>query len=256
MEYAVKNDYSQLFLREGAFNDIGERLSVYVRNRDREGNLHGILIHDARVPGKPVTIIGESAVMVPGEAGARFVVFNGNRQEKDQAKDRLSELFFDRYAIDIKVQTSTQGGERWPDARERSTAELLEPSQELAQYDRIIMQMRAELHHRLSSPLYSLAFAVVALASLLSGEFNRRGQASRVTLAILTVVVLQAASLGLTSLSTRMGAFIPLMYLLPLLVLMPAGWVLAGGRLLRRAPAQTPAQTPAGPPPAGSPAAG
>lgn len=236
IEYAVKNDYSQLFLREGVFNDIGEKLSVYVRNRDREGNLHGVLIHDARVVGKPVTIMGESAVMVPGEAGARFVVFNGNRQEMDQARNRLSELHFERYAVDIKVLSSNKG-DRWPDARERSTAELLDPPSDLAQYDRIVRQMHAELHHRLSSPLFALAFTLVALASLLSGEFNRRGQASRVTVAILGVVVLQSASLGLTSLATRMGAFIPLMYLLPLLVLGPTGWVLARGRLPRRRPA-------------------
>ncbi|WP_247878374.1 LPS export ABC transporter permease LptF [Azospirillum sp. TSO22-1] len=236
LEYAVKNDYSQLFLREGVFNDVGEKLSVYLRSRDQDGNLHGVLIHDARVAGKPVTIMGENAVMVPGEAGARFVVFNGNRQEMDQIKGRLSELYFERYAIDIKLRTDTRG-DRWPDARERSMAELLDPPADLAQYDRIVRQMRAELHHRLSSPLFSLAFVLVALASLLSGEFNRRGQASRVTLAILAVVVLQAASLGLTSLSTRMGNFIPLMYLLPLLVLLPAGWVLAGGRRLPRRPA-------------------
>lgn len=236
LEYAVKNDYSQLFLREGVFNDVGEKLSVYLRNRGQDGNLHGVLIHDARIPDKPVTIMGEHAIMVPGEAGARFVVFNGNRQEMDQLKGRLSELYFERYAIDIKLRTDTRG-DRWPDARERSMAELLAPAAELAQYDRIVRQMRAELHHRLSSPLFSLAFVLVALASLLSGEFNRRGQASRVTLAILAVVVLQAVSLGLTSLSTRMGNFIPLMYLLPLLVLVPAGWVLAGSRRLPRHPA-------------------
>ncbi len=235
MEHAVKNDYSQLFLREGVFNEIGERLSVYVRERDRDGNLHGVLIHDARVIDKAVTIMGERAVMVPGETGARFVVFNGNRQEMDKTTNRLSELFFERYAVDIKVLSSA-AGDRWPDARERTTAELLSPPPEVAQYDRMVRQMRAELHHRLSSPLFALAFTLVALASLLSGEFNRRGQASRVTVTILAVVVLQAASLGLTSLSTRMGAFIPLMYLLPLLVLVPTTWMLTQGLRRRRRP--------------------
>ncbi|WP_448191819.1 LPS export ABC transporter permease LptF [Azospirillum sp. sgz301742] len=243
MEHAVKNDYSQLFLREGVFNEMGERLSVYVRERDREGNLHGVLIHDARVPGKAVTIMGERAVMVPGETGARFIVFNGDRQEMDQAKGRLSELFFDRYAVDIKA-VSSAAGERWPDARERTTAELLDPPPEIAQYDRMLRQMRAELHHRLSSPLFCLAFTLVALASLLSGEFNRRGQASRVTIAILAVVVLQAASLGLTSLATRLGGFIPLMYVLPLLVAVPTVWVLAQGLRRGRRPLAS-APTPA-----------
>lgn len=235
LEYAVKNNYSQLFLREGVFNELGDRLSVYVRNRDRDGDLHGVLIHDARVPGKAVTIMGERAVMVPGEAGARFVVYSGNRQELDQTSGRLSELFFDRYAVDIKV-LSNASSDRWPDARERTTAELFNPSTETTQVDRVMRQMRAELHHRLSSPLFSLAFALVALSALLSGEFNRRGQTLRVAMAILGVVVLQAASLGLTSLATRLGAFIPLMYILPILVLLPTGWVLAQGRMRRQRP--------------------
>jgi len=233
LEYAVKNDYSQLFLREGVFNEIGERLSVYMRNRDRDGNMLGVLVHDARVPGKPVTIMGERAVMIAEKAGAHFVIFNGNRQEMDQAKQRLSELFFERYAVEIKAQSGPRG-ERWPDARERSTAELLDPPAELTQYDRVTRQMRAELHHRLSSPLFSLAFTLVALATLLPSEYNRRGQTWRITLAVLVVVVLQAASLGLTSLSTRMAAFIPLMYGLPLLVLVPTSWVLARGQQRRR----------------------
>lgn len=233
MEYAVRSDYSQLFLREGVFNDIADRLSVYVRERDRDGNLHSVLIHDARVPGKAVTIMGERAVMVPGETGARFVVFNGDRQEMDLQKGRLSELFFDRYAVDIKV-LNNGAGDRLADARERTTAELFHPPPELNQYDRLVRQMRAELHHRLSSPLFALAFTAVALASLLSGEFDRRGQASRVTIAAVTVVILQAASLGLTSLSTRLGVAIPLMYLLPVVVVAPAFWVLAQGLRRRR----------------------
>ncbi|HYG89052.1 MAG TPA: LPS export ABC transporter permease LptF [Azospirillum sp.] len=238
MEYAVKSDYSQLFLREGVFNDVSERLSVYFRERDSDGNLHGVLIHDAREPAKVVTIIGERAVMVPSESGARFVVFNGSRQEMDQAKRRLSELLFERYAIDIKM-LSRAPDERWPDARERSMAELMNPPPEVYKYDRAVRQMRAELHHRLSSPLLAVAFTFVALASLLPGEFNRRGQGGRVTIAIVLVVLLQAASLGLTSLSTRMPGVIALMYVLPLLVLVPAVWVLAQGLRRRHAgPAQ------------------
>lgn len=233
MEYAVRSDYSQLFLREGVFNDVSERFSVFLRERDADGNLHKVLIHDARQPDKPVTVMGDRAQMLTGKEGARFVVYDGNRQELDRKTGRLSQLFFERYAVDLKV-LSPAAAERWPDARERTTAELLDPSDSIIQDDRMRRGLIAELNHRFSSPLLSMAFAVIALASLLSGEFNRRGQSLRVTVAVLLVMALQAAALGLTSLSGKMTVFVPLMYVVPLLTIGPALWIMSRGLRPRR----------------------
>ncbi|TWA83386.1 lipopolysaccharide export system permease protein [Azospirillum brasilense] len=231
MEYAVRSDYSQLFLREGVFNEVGDRFSVFVRERDSDANLHNVIIHDGRVPEKPVTIMGERAVMLTGSEGARFVVYNGNRQELDRKTNRLSQLFFERYAVDLKVLSSASG-ERYPDARERSTDELLHPSPELASDTKMMRDLLAELHHRLSSPLLALAYTMVALACLLSGEFNRRGQSVRVTTAVLVVMAIQSAVLGLSSLAAKVTVLVPLMYVLPVAALAPAAWILS--RNLRR----------------------
>ncbi|WP_449227116.1 LPS export ABC transporter permease LptF [Azospirillum argentinense] len=231
MEYAVRSDYSQLFLREGVFNEVGDRFSVFVRERDSEANLHNVIIHDGRVPEKPVTIMGERAVMLTGSEGARFVVYNGNRQELDRKTNRLSQLFFERYAVDLKVLSSASA-ERYPDARERSTDELLHPSPQLAEDPKMMRDLLAELHHRLSSPLLALAYTMVALACLLSGEFNRRGQSVRVTTAVLVVMAIQSAVLGLSSLAAKVTVLVPLMYVLPVAALAPAAWILS--RNLRR----------------------
>lgn len=229
LEYAVRNDYSQLFIREGVFNDVGDRLSIYVRDRDSDGTFTGILIHDARVPNKPVSILGQRAVIVPTAEGMRFVVFNGNRQELDEATRKLSQLYFDSYAVELKIYASTSGsgGPRQADARERSTADLLHPTADMLANDRMLRSLTAELHHRITSPALALAFTVLALATMLSGEFNRRGQSGRITIAMLLVVVVQAAAIGLTSLAGRNLAFVPLMYVMPLVVL-AAGFVVLG----------------------------
>jgi lipopolysaccharide export system permease protein len=237
MEYTVRNDYSQLFLREGVFNDVGERLSVFVRERDPDGNLHKVLIHDARVPEKPVTIMGDRAVMLTENGGARFVVYDGNRQELDRTTGRLSQLFFERYAVDLQV-LSGGNGDRVPDSRERSTAELMNPSADALQ-GKELRDLIAELHRRFASPLLALTFTAMGLACLLSGEFNRRGQAVRITTAVLLVILIQSAFLGLNSLAGAQTVFVPLMYALPLVALVPAVWVLAlglrqnGGRMGR-----------------------
>ena len=231
MEYTVRSDYSQLFLREGVFNEVGDRFSVFLRDRDADGNLHKVLIHDGRQPDKPVTIMGDRAVMQTGPDGTRFVVYDGNRQELDRKTNRLSQLFFDRYAVDLKA-VAPQAADRWPDARERTTAELMDGNVP-AQDDRMRRGLIAELHHRFSSPLLALTYALVALSALLSGEFNRRGQSSRVTIAVLLVMGLQAGALGLTSLAGKETVFVPLMYAMPLVALLPALWVMSRGLSLR-----------------------
>lgn len=235
MEYAIRDDHSQLLLREGVFNEVGRKLSVYVRERGSGGQLTGVVIHDARAPAKPVTVIGERAMMVYDPSGARFVVFNGNRQELDRASGTLSQLYFERYELDLAF-AGEEAGERVPDARERSMWELLHPDEAgLTDGDpKARMQLVAEFHHRLASPLLTPAFMLIGLACLLSGEFNRRGQSGRITLAAGLVVALQAASLGSTSLAAKSSHLVALLYLLPLLAAPPAAWVLSGGRLPQR----------------------
>lgn len=235
LEYAIRDDHSQLLLREGVFNEVGRKLSVYVRERGSGGQLTGVVIHDARAPAKPVTVIGDRAMMVYGPTGARFIVYNGNRQELDRASGTLSQLYFERYELELNF-AGEESGERPPDARERTMWELLHPDEiGMGNADpKARQQLIAEFHHRLASPLLTPAFMMMGLACLLSGEFNRRGQSGRITLAAALVVALQAASLSTTSLAAKLPHFVPLMYLLPLLMLPPSVWVLAGGRLPTR----------------------
>ena len=75
-------------------------------------------------------------------------------------------------------------------------------------------QLIAEGHQRLAAPLYVLAFVMVALAALLSGEFNRRGQTKRLLVAVGAVAGLQAASFAMQDVASRTAQMIPLLYVL------------------------------------------
>jgi lipopolysaccharide export system permease protein len=228
VERSVRNDYSQLVPREGVFTDISKGFSVYARKRDQDGNLFNILVHDARNPAKPETTIGERAVIQVGENGPRIVIFNGHKQDLDRATGQLSQLFFDRYAIDMKLATG-QAQDRRQDAREQTTADLLNPSPDIRSDERAMRQVVSELHNRLSSPLLALAFTAVAMACLLSGEFNRRGQTARIGLAVVFAILLEGGFLGLTGLSTKTLQVIPLMYLMPLVAMIGGVLVLIRG---------------------------
>lgn len=223
MQWTIRNDITSVLLQEGVFNKFGDGLTIYVRSRNAEGELLGILVHDKRNPEKPVTLMAERGALVFNETGPRVLMVNGNRQQLPRDTGQLSLLYFDSYTVDLT--TATGGGDRSRDAREMGVLDLLNASEaDLGAVD--YRRAKVELHQRLTSPLYNLGFAIVALASLLTAGFDRRGQGSTILLAIGLMVALQAAALGVANLATRNLMFVPLLYLAATLPIGLGLWLL------------------------------
>ena len=207
----LRTNLSHVLLQEGSFNTIGDHLTVYIRARQPGGAMQGILVHDNRDRDRPVTMMAESGALVSTEHGPRFVLVNGNRQQVDHAAGQLSLLHFDRYTLDLSqfVQPREQ---RWLKPGERFLHELFWPGDspdDLANAAR----MRAEGHDRLAAPFYNLAFVLLALAAVLSGQYSRRGQGWRIVVAILGVVLIRALGLGLANAAAKVPLFLPLIHL-------------------------------------------
>lgn len=235
LERLARSEYSTVFLRDGVFNDVDAGLTVYVRRRGQDGELEGIMIHDTRLPDRPVTVLAERGATIEGATGTRVVVYNGQRQEMDRATGRMSQLFFDRYAVDLTIFES-ESAAREPEARERSLTELIQAQGEPGAFGEEGVRLQIELHQRLSGPLSGIGFTMAALAALLTGEFNRRGQVKRILGGIVAVVVLQSASLGAANLAANRPALAPMLYVIALLPTVVGGWMLARSRLNRRRP--------------------
>ncbi|MBM3540659.1 MAG: LPS export ABC transporter permease LptF [Alphaproteobacteria bacterium] len=211
LEHSIRNDYSAIFLREGVFNSLGEGFTVYIRQREGSGELLGLLVHDARTPQRPVTMMAERGALVSTADGPRVLLVQGNRQEVERETGRLSLLYFDRYTLDLSQFTKKLEA-RWREPQERFIDELFYPPKD--QNDvYYASNLRAEGHQRLVAPLYALVYGLMAAAALLSGEFNRRGQARRILAAVAAVAIAQAAQLGLYNLAGKTPFSVPLMYL-------------------------------------------
>jgi lipopolysaccharide export system permease protein len=133
-------------------------------------------------------------------------------------------LYFDRYTLDLS-STREEASDRMREAQERFIGELFNPG-DSPDEQRNARRFRAEGHNRLASPLLALAYTMVALAALLAGEFNRRGQNRRILIAVGIVIGVQIASLGLVNLTTLVPMVAPLIYLLPVVTIAAATWVL------------------------------
>lgn len=209
LQFNLRNSYPMVLLQEGVFNTVMKGITVYVRSRTRDGELRGIVVHDARVPNRPVTMMAERGTIVSGAQGPRVIMVNGNRQELSDRDGNLSLLYFDRYSFDIAAATGAEEI-RWREPRERFLSELFVLRPEDA-WNRGKLLM--EGHYRLAQPLQALGFTLVALALLLGGEFNRRGHTWRVLAAIGAAVAMELGLLGSKSLGEKMGWLAPALYL-------------------------------------------
>lgn len=206
MRSFLRDNYTSVLLQEEVFNTPIDGLTVFVRERDDSGNLGGILVHDNRLAANPVTMMAERGKLTQGSAGPQFHLVNGMRQEL--RKGKISWLNFDNYTLDLSFYTGVmRQRERDPD--EKYLNELF--SNDVADAGEKL-HLRAEGHQRLVWPLYNLALALVGVAMLLSGEFNRRGQWKRILMASGIAIVVALAGVGMRNLVVKQPVMIPLMY--------------------------------------------
>lgn len=213
MQEFIRNNYASALLQEGVFSTPVERLTVYIESRDAEGVLHGILVHDARNPERPITMMAQQGILQQTSSGARFQLINGNRQEIDRKNGNLSLLYFDSYPLDLSVYASS-AEKRFRVAEERYLNELFFPQEN---DPKINNRMIAEGHHRIAWPFFAITLTLIALAVLLSGQLNRRGQWKRMLSATFFVVILVVVDLGLKNIVSERPYLAVLMYVNTLL---------------------------------------
>jgi lipopolysaccharide export system permease protein len=222
LQYTIRNSYAQVLIQAGVFTDLGTGLTLYVRARDSDGSLRGILVHDTREAEKPVTYTAAHGLLYAGTAGPQIVMENGSYQEASRKTGAVSILNFEKASIALN-DLMGGGEERYRDPQERFVRELLQPDPGLAADVR--QRLIAEGHQRIVSPIYTLAFAVAAVAVLLVGTSGPRGRWTRVAIAIAVAAGLQIVSLLLLAAATRSAAAVPAMYAAPLLAI-AAGLIL------------------------------
>lgn len=171
--WKVRNDVAGVVIEAGAFNELQDGLTVYVRETGPDGVLTGLMIHDERDPEAPVTVMAERGALVrPADGAPRILMENGNRQEITKGTGQMSLLYFDRHVMEIG-SLNGDARPRYRDARERGLRELLTATPDDGFPDSEIRAFRVEAHQRLASPLLNISFAMIALATMLTGAFNR-----------------------------------------------------------------------------------
>jgi lipopolysaccharide export system permease protein len=226
-QWEIRNRMAAFLLQEGVFTQVSDDLTVYVRSRDPDGTLRGILIDDGRNKTAHATILAESGRMTEGPNGPRVVLLNGSRQEIDHQSGRLNVLTFTQNDIDL-ADNQANSGARMRDMTELSLGELLDPH---PANPRDVPRWIAEGHKRLAGPLSALSYSLIALFAVLSGTFRRHGSFLRPLVAIGAMVALLASGLAMENLAARDNAMLPMIWLQTVAPGIICGWLLFGPQL-------------------------
>ena len=197
-------------LNAGVFNEIGEKMTIYVHDRAPNGDLNGLMIYQEQSNGRPTTTVAKRGVVVEGERGPEIIVYHVIRQEVDPTTGRPRTTEFDRGTVDLQ-QVQEALAPRWKEPGMRTLPELLagERGPEDKGYENAF---RAEAHNRIASPIFALALAVLGLYTMLGGPFDRRGQSRRNLVGATLVLVVEGMSIGLADFARNHSIAVPLLY--------------------------------------------
>lgn len=228
----VRADLLATVVREGAFSSLQDGLTFHMRAREPGGVLADIMIADTRDFPSETIYFAQRGTIVRGEAGAFLSVEDGviqRRSESESGRVTTAYLYFDSYSIDLSfADRATSPGYLKPS--EQSTAFLLNPETDDPFYQAQRGRFIVELHNRMALPLFPLAFAMIVALALGTPHSGRAGRGKRVLGAIAGGTVLQGAQFGASSLIASAPVTWPVLYVLPIGVIVFV-WLCLTGRI-------------------------
>jgi lipopolysaccharide export system permease protein len=189
----VRADILTNIVQPGRFTTVSGNLTFHIADRRPNGLLIGIFVDDRRDPKERATYIAEQGEIVKNDHGSFLVLEGGSIQRLEAGQRDPRIVTFDRYAFDLSKFTGETQAVTYT-VREKYLWELLWPNPADPIYVAQPDQYRSELHDRLATPLYPLAFVILAYAFLGPPQTTRQSR----TLALL-------GSIGAVSLVRLVG---------------------------------------------------
>lgn len=209
----VRTDLITNIVQPGRFTTIDRGLSFFIRERQPNGLLVGILLDDRRDEKERVTILAEQGEIVKSAAGSFILFDTGNIQRHELKQTDPTIVQFDRYAFDLSQFAGSSQVVLYS-VRERYLWELIWPDREDPLYKLQSGHFRAELHDRILGPVYPFAFLVLAYAFLGAPSTTRQSRIWSILAVTAGVVVLRLMGFVTSIVGVSFPAIIILQYLL------------------------------------------
>ena len=231
----VRADILTNIVQPGRFTTVGGNLTFHIADRRPNGLLVGIFLDDRRDPKEHSTYLAEQGEIVKNDNGSFLVLEGGSIQRLETGQRDPRIVTFDRYAFDLSKFSSGPQNISY-NTREKYLTELLWPRPDDTGSLTQAGQYRSELSDRLASPLYPLAFVIVAFALLGPPQTTRQSR----TLALFGVIGAVSLLRLIGFLSVILGTHTPLFLGFQYVALIGATaagiWQISTGKTLEPAP--------------------
>jgi lipopolysaccharide export system permease protein len=232
----VRADILTNIVQPGRFTTVGGNLTFHIADRRPNGLLVGIFVDDRRDPKEHSTYLAEQGEIVKNDKGS-FLVFQGGsiqRLEAGQRDPRI--IMFDRYAFDLSQFTGGTQNVTYT-VREKYIWDLIWPKPDDHVYATQAGEYLSELHDRLSTPLYPIAFVIVAFAFLGPPQTTRQSRTLALMGMIGTIAVLRLVGFISVIVGVRVPAVLALQYIALFGAIGGGLWQIGRGRAVEPAAA-------------------
>jgi lipopolysaccharide export system permease protein len=232
----VRADILTNIVQPGRFTTVGGNLTFHIADRRQNGLLIGIFVDDRRDPKEHSTYLAEQGEIVKNDKGS-FLVFEGGSIQRLEAGQRDPRIvMFDRYAFDLSQFTGGTQNVTYT-VREKYIWDLIWPKPDDQLYATQADQYLSELHDRLSTPLYPLAFVIVAFAFLGPPQTTRQSRSLALMGMIGTVAVLRLVGFVSVIVGVRVPAVLAVQYVALFGAIGAGLWQIGRGRAVEPAAA-------------------
>lgn len=211
----VRTDLMAQVIQPWRFTAPEPKLTVHIRDRAPNGELLGLMMHDARDPKQIVTYMAERGRIIKQGTAAYLRMDKGHivrRLEKEAAPQIVA---FDRYAVDINQLEQRNDQVVVMRPRARFTDDLLNLDASDAAFKANPGGYVSELHERFASPLYAFAFVLLVLAFMGQAQTTRTSRTQAVISGFAVAVVFRILGIVATNATVARPALAPLLYVVP-----------------------------------------
>lgn len=216
--FRVRTDIAASLVREGEFVQAGNGLTIYVQRVEQNGLLKNPFIYIQRPHGGTTYAARDGRIVERG--GAPSLILRRGSNEEFSPGGVLNYLTFNEYALDLSPFIKTDDVLRYKPS-DLWMHELVFPNTSQAWERTNRLKFLAEANARVATPLYNIAFVMLALAGVLGGAFNRLGYGRRIAQATAAAAVARILGFAVEAGCANMAWLNVVQYLVPLA---PAAW--------------------------------
>lgn len=211
----IRADVVTRIVQDGKFIQLDQGIMFHYRQRLPGGAMGGVMINDSRDPKSTATYLAARGLVTEIEGRTYLILDKGSMQRQSPQQRDSAIIAFDRYVFDLD-QFEQATGKYNLKPRERTTWELLFLNRNDDFVKSIYGRFRAELHDRLTNPLYPIATLAIAFAALGSARTTRQSRGAAILGAVATLVLMRILGFAAASLSVRSVAGAVMMYAVPI----------------------------------------